>query len=748
MRNNEIKELSIIRSLMILCIFITHYYEFFNPGDSAAFGNPSAGWPSLGERFAQLRPLEYVDWTSIVENIYRYLALFGDQGVQIFFLISAFVLTLGFERKKNGLLTYKEFLSKRFFRIYPAWILAHSGLVLTWIIFGAGISLFSINTWLSMAGVRIIPSLYYYGSPAWWFVGCLLQLYLIYPFVYNCTIGKNLPVRLLYLIVISTIIRLCGLVFLSNYFPHYLDAWSRGLFFIVRMPEFLIGIYFADKYMKNRETTLSFIKSSRGIIIALGIWLAGNILSFTLIGMSVSFLLTGIGGFCLLWGLLLKIKTTQNNLLLRLNNISYEFYLVHHVIILYIAYKLQNIVSFHAITIILIFTITLIFSIILRRVSRNRYIITFLKKSLSFLWNRKRHICISLLILYLLLIGFELIIQRTNPQEIYGWGERPALQPDNKFGYKLKPSTRTRLMWQSYDYHVNSNSSGFPGMEYSMEKQSGTKRFIITGDAFESAEGVDTEKSWPSLLEEYLNTDSKSNYEVMNFSITGWGPQHYFRALNEYVPQYRPDAVFVALFINDLTDVFITDKAFMDSIGFGRPSPFGFKSTVRLEHTRKLIHIKKGRLLALINKNRYPYDYYLGHPDKFLIKNYPKLKEGQQLVSKYLKNILLLCEKYDSDLYIILVPSSLQSADPGEINYIPENIDLRNNKLYDLNQPQNLLIEICDNLNLKYYDLRELFQINKGRNIFQPDNMHFTKNGHKITAEWMKENILKLNYNR
>ena len=139
----KLVSIDIIRSIMILWIFITHYYESFFEG--AAFGNPRQNWPSLGERFSQLLPISFERF-SISGNIFRYIALLGDQGVQVFILISGFVLTYSFldsGKKKNRLIF--PFYKKRILRIYPAWVLCHIGLMLTFVLLRQGINPFSLT---------------------------------------------------------------------------------------------------------------------------------------------------------------------------------------------------------------------------------------------------------------------------------------------------------------------------------------------------------------------------------------------------------------------------------------------------------------------------------------------------------------------------------------------------------------------------------------------------------------------------
>ena len=107
-------------------------------------------------------------------------------------------------------------------------------------------------------------------------------------------------------------------------------------------------------------------------------------------------------------------------------------------------------------------------------------------------------------VLFFCAIGIELLVQTFDPQEVKGWGEKPSLEPHDTFGWYLIPNQTTRLRWESYDYYVNSNELGFPGPSYPEEKTPETIRILTFGDAFTSAEGVNTEQAWPRLLESNL----------------------------------------------------------------------------------------------------------------------------------------------------------------------------------------------------------------------------------------------------
>ena len=96
---------------------------------------------------------------------------------------------------------------------------------------------------------------------------------------------------------------------------------------------------------------------------------------------------------------------------------------------------------------------------------------------------------------------------------------------------------------------------GFPGPEVVSEKPADVYRIMVSGDAFESAEGVDTEQAWPRLLQQNWNRAKEKELEVLNFSITGYGPQQYATVAEQFVAQFQPDLIIISLFVNDFKDV-------------------------------------------------------------------------------------------------------------------------------------------------------------------------------------------------
>jgi hypothetical protein len=135
-------------------------------------------------------------------------------------------------------------------------------------------------------------------------------------------------------------------------------------------------------------------------------------------------------------------------------------------------------------------------------------------------------------------------VRRAAPREVWGWGERPSLEPSQTFGWRLRPATRTRLRWLGYDYVVRANALGFPGPNRPEERAPGMLRVLVTGDAFSSAEGVDTDRAWPRLSSRRGRGPRRRR--GAHPRDDRYGPNQEAAVVREFVPRFRPDVVLQA----------------------------------------------------------------------------------------------------------------------------------------------------------------------------------------------------------
>lgn len=98
------------------------------------------------------------------------------------------------------------------------------------------------------------------------------------------------------------------------------------------------------------------------------------------------------------------------------------------------------------------------------------------------------------------------------------------------------------------------NSAGFRGREYSLEKPANTFRVVVIGDSVTMGSGVEESKVYASVLESELNRKrADRNYEVLNLGISGLDLKTSVQARLEKIGlKFDPDLLVYGFTLNDL----------------------------------------------------------------------------------------------------------------------------------------------------------------------------------------------------
>ena len=109
-------------------------------------------------------------------------ATLGWSGVAVFFVVSGFCIHLSHERSRRK--DFKVFFIRRFFRIYPPYLLALSlfAFVVPWTRLKAGLLENAAQFGTHALLVHNFDARYFFGiNPAFWSIAVEVQLYLLYP---------------------------------------------------------------------------------------------------------------------------------------------------------------------------------------------------------------------------------------------------------------------------------------------------------------------------------------------------------------------------------------------------------------------------------------------------------------------------------------------------------------------------------------------------------------------------------------
>jgi peptidoglycan/LPS O-acetylase OafA/YrhL len=323
-----------VKGVAIMGIFLHHATEpLFG---SMKLGYPSPDWGPLGDRLSQLQPIDRGVWSGLV-NLLRYAGWLGDVGVALFLITSSFGLTWSLlarsrhqgAKGRHEVIDWWDFLGRRLSRIYPLWWLTHGGFIVLWCFMGWGLSPFQWQTWASFLGLRITPQLFFYFAPAWWFVGMIVQLYLLYPLLWRQMERLGSVRFLLGCCALGWGIKAIGVYFLLD----KTSLWHPGVLGLVRLPEFGLGIVLAVGLWRSPRPWHQELSKSRTMLGGLGLMALAIFLGLFLAGTVVFPMVLGTGALLSFYGLSERLGHRSNAVLGWLGEHSYSLFLLHHPIV-------------------------------------------------------------------------------------------------------------------------------------------------------------------------------------------------------------------------------------------------------------------------------------------------------------------------------------------------------------------------------------------------------------------------------
>jgi len=720
--------LDVFKGLAILWIVGNHVAERIWGGPY--FANPIPSWPPLAERLAQAAPLGQP-----LADAARWIGWLGDQGVQMFLIASGFGLAWSMLGRPDApwRTTLGWFYRRRLLRLYPMWWGAHVLVLAPAFLLGWGVFALDSRLVFSLLGLRLTAPIFYYLFPAWWFIGLILQLYLVFPLLWAWQRRWGPGRYLAAAVGIGILSRAAGLLVAGG----GLDPWLRGIVCVTRLPEFALGMALAVWWHGGRRPRPILLP------LALVVWVAGNALSFFWYGNTVAPLLTGAGLVGMFLALAPSARTGRvapgERPLAWVGRHSYAIFLVHHPLVLLLMPARTFQLAAWVATLLLIVPAALLLEAVTARATA----------AVRGWWERGGwprvvwRLALAVGAVVAFGFGLEAAVRRFDPQEVHGWGERESLRPDPQFDYRLAPDGDFRLRWLGYDYRVQTNALGFPGPAYPEAKPAGVLRILTLGDAFTSAEGVDTELAWPRRLEDDLNArPGGPRAEVLNFAVTGYGPQHYAALAAEYVPRFHPDLVIVGFFVNEYDDITFTAADYHAGIGFAAPPQHGWRSWTRPYQLRAWFRNVVTRPVReiLTGKHGGP-GLYWGQFAQFEVDRLPPDDARVLAVKEKLAAIRDVSRANGAEVLLLLIPASVQVEQAADLPYIPRGVDLADTTRYCLDCPQRLTIALAQELDLPWLDLRSVLRPGSGQRYYPRRNMHWTPAAHATVAAALAERL-------
>jgi len=320
---------------------------------------------------------------NVLQNsVISVLCEYGQMGVQMFFVASAFTLSYSFEVRSSNDQSIIVFFIRRFFRIAPGYYLG----ILIYFLINVILNALNITSaWKSsdnpldiLINILFLNGLFPQANnnvvPGGWSIGTEMLFYIIFPvvfsiyrrFQYSKQIYLLIPV---FALVFSLLLQWSILHFLRKHAIIFSN--NRFIFFSIvnQLPVFLLGIsmYFAfkDGLLKNIKTGISLIMCILLSILSGFLMFRGHSL-FTLVYATTPFIsaLSFVFFF-----ILIENKSLRSYILGTIGVLSYSGYLIHFLFAYFLTGFLAKEISFiHPnLKLILLYLLSVIFTFIMAK---------------------------------------------------------------------------------------------------------------------------------------------------------------------------------------------------------------------------------------------------------------------------------------------------------------------------------------------------------------------------------------------
>ena len=345
-------------------------------------------------------------------------------------------------------------------------------------------------------------------------------------------------------------------------------------------------------------------------------------------------------------------------------------------------------------------------------------------------------------------------------QETY----RQIIKFDDRLGHIFIPNLNVRINNNDYAYYIKTNSYGFrSNIEFNNKKKK--KRILFFGDSNTAGDGIPNEKRYTDLLGEFFNA------EVFNYAVSGYGTDQQYLTWKQYAKKIQADLIVIGSLVENIERnkvAFRETKSFFSKNKTLTAKPYfelkndtlflanypvkKFDGNIKKIDKKKVqwsIPLEQKNLYKIINLLRSSslYNFINNFFEKelliirsFLIKlfyqpyvDYKKFNsKGCQLLKKILDQFLSDIRK-ENDTPIILMPIPtfhyyFDNAKPIYQNFYKQFSDYKN-KIY-VSDPLEYL------KNLDFNKRKDLSLLN--------DKAHFSLNGHRELANFLKKEIIDL----
>jgi len=223
--------------------------------------------------------------------------------------------------------------------------------------------------------------------------------------------------------------------------------------------------------------------------------------------------------------------------------------------------------------------------------------------------------------------------------------------------------------------------------------------------------------------------------EVLNFAVTGYGPNQYAAVVEAFAPRYRPQVILLEMYLNDYQDVLLSDDDFRRAIGFGLAPQSDWKALATVEHLRSFVRWRVFEpAKAWLRGQPDPRGYFLAGFGTLERRPAGEQDESRRQVTARLARIGQVAGEIGARVVIILVPAAAQVCGPADLRYYPDRVSLNDTTRFDPDGPRRTTEAIARSLGFGFIDLLPVLKSNPAPCPYQPGNMHWLPSGHELVA--------------
>jgi lysophospholipase L1-like esterase len=281
----------------------------------------------------------------------------------------------------------------------------------------------------------------------------------------------------------------------------------------------------------------------------------------------------------------------------------------------------------------------------------------------------------------------------------------------------------------------STNKHGFRDCNHTILKDKESKRIMFLGDSYTAGVYISNDEIFTSLFQNKLhNKFTKQKYDVMNVAVPAWGTDQQFLYFINEGQKYHPDYVFMMISHSDIRESFVKrflylskDNVLKDAKNRSIPLSTHFYwflsnhfQSFRL--LQKIMNIFSGDFKDILHRfpDSWESDDYILYDREPL----PMVQEALALFQKIILEMNKLCEKNNSQLVLVVIPTKMEfdgelqenGSQPGKVASYVQGIAIKHNILF---------LDLYSLLTKKEHPLE----------MFISNEYHYTRAGHQFIAD-------------